>query len=63
LRKLKSVFLSDVSYQLWLKSIQWFWRRRGKVTDGGRKGGDRYCSLEPSAQVSLKSYRDIFDRL
>jgi len=52
-RKLESPFPKDTSYQIWFKSVQWFWRSRlkEKFTDGRRTGHAHYSSLEPSAQV------------
>jgi len=41
-------------YQIWLKSVQWFWRisrLNEKFTDGRQTGHDHHSSLEPSAQV------------
>jgi len=50
--KLEFPFPKDASYQIWLKSVQWFWRRshlKEKFTDVQWMGSDHYSSLEPSA--------------
>jgi len=49
----------DASYQIWLKSVQWFWRSHlnEKFTpdDRRRTDGDHYSSFEPSAHELKKT--------
>jgi hypothetical protein len=59
LNKLDSPSPKDDLCQVWLKLVQWFWRRSRKCkrftdgqTDGRRTTGDQKSSLELSAQVS-----------
>jgi len=49
-------FPKDASYQIWLKSVQWFWSSllNEKFTDNGWTGSDQYSSLQRLAQVSYK---------
>ena len=57
--KLESPSPKDALCQVWLKLVQWFWRRQWKCekftdgrTDRRRTTGDQKSSLELSAQVS-----------
>jgi hypothetical protein len=64
LNKLESPWPKDDLCQVWLKLVQWFWRRSWKCkslqtdrwmdgrTDGRRTMGDQKSSFELSAQVS-----------
>jgi hypothetical protein len=60
LNKLETPSPKDDLCQVWLKLIQWFWRRSRKCkslqtdrrTDRRRTMGDQKSSLELSAQVS-----------
>jgi len=38
--KLEFPFPKDTSYQIWFKSVQWFWRRSRLRTDDGRTTDD-----------------------
>jgi len=52
--KLESPFPKNTSYQIWLKSVQWFWRRsclKEKFTDGRRMDGQDMITIA-KAQVS-----------
>jgi len=48
-RKFESPFPKDTSYQIWFKSVQWFWRRsllKERFTDGRQTvADDTYSSL------------------
>ena len=62
LNKHKSPSPTDASHQVWLKLAQWFWEEENvKIydndDDGQRTNCDKKCSLELSAQVSLKAQR------
>jgi hypothetical protein len=55
LKKLESPLLKDDLCQIWLKLVQWFWRRSRKwksLQTDGRRAKDQNSSLELSAQVS-----------
>jgi len=58
--KLESPFPTDGSYQIWLKSVQWFWRRshlKEKFTDDGWTLADTDSSLElKDPDLSMKYY-------
>jgi len=55
--KFKSPFPKDASYQIWFKSVQWFWRRsclKEKFRDRRRTGHDHY--IYSSLELKMPTY-------
>ena len=52
LNKLESSSLKDALWQIWLKLVQWFWKRKWKCEndDDGQRTNSKKSSLEPKAQ-------------
>jgi len=65
-RKFKSPFPKDTFYQIWFKSVQWFWRRsrlKEKFTDGRQTVADTYSSLWAFGSGELKSSISVIQNI